>query len=209
MHPGYDLVDYSGRNRPFDQRSVEAVLDFKDVIMEDTPRSKVYSATSGQDLSQIVTVIPELTNLTSVPPPENTEGDLEPIPGKAPRSQQQPNDLPPLLQSDPLAPAPVDQVQFNQTIAVLYVEPPQPEQHTLPPLNHLRKAKEYDVETFQREVHNNTWHFKRCINGYFFNYNEQTLKKLQNIITIADRGMTLLLEEIDRARHGQAILTNP
>ncbi|KAH8789178.1 hypothetical protein BGZ57DRAFT_755021 [Hyaloscypha finlandica] len=113
MHPNYDLVDYSGRNRPFDQRFVEAVLYFED--------------------------------------------------------------------------------------------PSQPEQHTLPPLNHLRKEKEYDAETFQKS-HNTTSHFKRCIDGYFFNHNEQALKELQNIITVADRGMTLLSEEIDRARNGTGVL---
>jgi hypothetical protein len=39
-----------------------------------------------------------------------------------------------------------------------------------------------------------------CINRYFFNHNEQVLKELQNIITVADRGMTLLSAKIDRAR---------
>jgi hypothetical protein len=38
------------------------------------------------------------------------------------------------------------------------------------------------------------------IDRYFFNHNEQFLKKLQNIITVADRGMTLLSAKIDRAR---------
>lgn len=62
-----------------------------------------------------------------------------------------------------------------------------------------RKMKEYDAETFQR-YHNTTSWFKRCIDGLFFNHNEQALKELQNIITVADRGMTLLQGEIDRAR---------
>jgi hypothetical protein len=209
MHPAYDLVDYSGRNRPFDQRFVEAVLDFKDVIVDDTSNSKLRSGLNAEDLPQIAVVIPELTNLTSVLPPESTEDTPGPIFGELPQSQQQTLALPPLLQTDPPIPAPVNQVQFNQTIAGgLYIEPSQPEQHTLAPLNHLRKEKEYDAETFQRG-HNTTSHFKRCIDGYFFNHNEQALKELQNIITVADRGMTLLSAEIDRARYGTEILTTP
>ena len=60
------------------------------------------------------------------------------------------------------------------------------------------KKTDYDAETFQR-YHNTTSHFKRCIDGYFFNHNDQALKELQNIITVADRGMTLISAEIDRA----------
>lgn len=48
--------------------------------------------------------------------------------------------------------------------------------------------------------HNTTSYFKRCIDGYFFNHNEKALKELQNIIQVADRGMTLLQTEIDQAR---------
>lgn len=194
LHPGYDLIDYSGRNRPFDQRFVEAVVDFNDTTMKDA------------QLPQIATVIPELTNLPSVLPPglENPEVTRVPIYDQIPEFEQpqQEHDLPPLLHAAAPSAPPQDHPHFNQTIAGgLYVEPSRPEQHTLPPLNHLRKEKEYDTETFQRS-HNTTSHFKRCIDGYFFNHNEQALKELQNIITVADRGMTLLSAEIDRARYG-------
>jgi hypothetical protein len=223
LHPSYDLVDYSGRNQPFDQRFVQAVLDSNDTIMEDAPNSQTLPALHGPDLPQIATVIPELTNLTSVLPQEPAESEhLEDTPGHIfsgiPRTEQQQQQLaptqaqseqlllPPLLLSEVPTVAPQHQSYFNQTIAGgLYVEPPQPEQHTLPPLNHLRKEKEYDAETFQRS-HNTTSHFKRCIDGYFFNHNEQALKELQNIITVADRGMTLLSAEIDRARYGTEVL---
>lgn len=207
MHPGYDLIDYSGRNRPFDQRFVEAVLESNDPVMKDAPKSKIPSGSHGPDLPQIATVIPELTNLSSVLPQENPDDTPGPFFGELPQSDQQQQLALPLLhpQSPLLTPA----LQFNQTIAGgLYVEPSQPEQHILPPLNHLRKEKEYDAETFQRS-HNTTSHFKRCIDGYFFNHNEQALKELQNIITVADRGMTLLSAEIDRARYGTEILTTP
>lgn len=61
-------------------------------------------------------------------------------------------------------------------------------------------ATEYDAETYQREIRNPTSHLKRCIDGYFFNHNEQALKELQNIISVADRGMNIISEEINRSR---------
>lgn len=62
-----------------------------------------------------------------------------------------------------------------------------------------RRMLQYDCDTTQR-YHNTTSYFKRCIDGWFFNHNEQALKELQNIIQVADRGMNLLQTEIDRAR---------
>ncbi|KAE9376626.1 hypothetical protein N431DRAFT_501442 [Stipitochalara longipes BDJ] len=224
MHPDYDLMDYSGRNEPFDQRFVEAVLASNDAIMKDNSRSEPRAGSHGPDLPQIATVIPELTNLSSVLPPEDLDDAHGPGLDQAHGSEQQDlgstlahpesqvqsdqqTHLPPLGPLGNSTPTPVR--EFNQSIAGgLYVEPSQPEQHLLPPLNHLRKEKEYDAETFQRS-HNTTSHFKRCIDGYFFNHNEQALKELQNIITVADRGMTLLSAEIDRARYGTEILTTP
>jgi len=220
LHPEYDLIDYSGRNEPFDQRFVEAVLESRDAITKDGSTSMRPPA-HGPDLPQIATVIPELTNLSSVLPPEELDethgtsffesvGLQQQEPGSTPLvllESQAPSDQFPL-------PPPVHSViststpprEFNQSVmGGLYVEPSQPEQHILPPLNHLRKEKEYDAETFQRS-HNTTSHFKRCIDGYFFNHNEQALKELQNIITVADRGMTLLSAEIDRARYGTEVL---
>lgn len=58
----------------------------------------------------------------------------------------------------------------------------------------------YDAEAYQRTYHNSTSEFKRSIDGYFINHNEQALKELQNIITVADRGMNMLSAEIERAR---------
>lgn len=63
----------------------------------------------------------------------------------------------------------------------------------------MRHKSEYDAETFQK-THNTTSFYKKCIDGCFFNHNEQALRELQNIITVADRGMVLLSEEIERAR---------
>ena len=62
----------------------------------------------------------------------------------------------------------------------------------------LENKLSYDAESYQR-YHNTTSHFKRCIDGYFFNHNEQALKELQRIITVADRGMSLLAAEMDRS----------
>ncbi|PBP23576.1 hypothetical protein BUE80_DR005675 [Diplocarpon rosae] len=71
-----------------------------------------------------------------------------------------------------------------------------------------RPRGSYDAETFQRQ-HNTTSEFKRSIDGLFVNHNEQALKELQNIITVADRGMTMLSAEIDRARHDGVIGGRP
>lgn len=60
-----------------------------------------------------------------------------------------------------------------------------------------KRANDYDVETYQRH-HNTTSHYKHSIDGYFLNHNEQALKELQRIINLADRGMTLISEEIVR-----------
>lgn len=67
-----------------------------------------------------------------------------------------------------------------------------------------RSMEDYDSETFQRH-HNTTSHFKRCIDGYFYNKNEGALKELQKVITVADRGMNLLSDEIFRDREGEVI----
>jgi hypothetical protein len=55
----------------------------------------------------------------------------------------------------------------------------------------------YDVEAFQR-LHNTTSHWKASIDGLFINHNEKALIELQKIISVADKGMSYLSEEIDR-----------
>ena len=71
--------------------------------------------------------------------------------------------------------------------------------------SYQQNPADYDAETYQ-EIHNTTSHFKRCIDGHFFNHNEQALKELQRIITVADRGMNLIAAEIDRTH---ALQFNP
>ena len=70
----------------------------------------------------------------------------------------------------------------------------------LPPSNQVNETCEYDADTYQRG-RNTTSKFKRCIDGYFFNHNEQALKELQRIITVADRGMALISQELIRSQH--------
>jgi hypothetical protein len=53
------------------------------------------------------------------------------------------------------------------------------------------------VETFQLH-HNTTSHWNRCIDNIFYNHNDKSLAELQKIISIADRGMTLLSENMDQ-----------
>jgi hypothetical protein len=61
----------------------------------------------------------------------------------------------------------------------------------------VRKST-YDAHTFQRYYHNTTSCWKRSIDGYFYNHNEKALLELQKIISVADHGMGLLSEEINR-----------
>ncbi|KAK0104954.1 hypothetical protein ONS95_005215 [Cadophora gregata] len=72
--------------------------------------------------------------------------------------------------------------------------------HSPTPTSTPHPRASYDAETFQRTHHNSTSELKRSIDGYFINHNEQALKELQNIITVADRGMNMLSAEIERAR---------
>jgi hypothetical protein len=105
-----------------------------------------------------------------------------------------------------LATIPTSSVSWpgEQISGPLVLEIGQERPEDLKAVDYLTKRKKYDAETFQRD-HNTTSHFKRCIDGYFFNHNEQALKELQKIITVADRGMNLLSAEIDRARFGNMV----
>ena len=66
----------------------------------------------------------------------------------------------------------------------------------------VRRSSDFDAEIYQRH-RNTTSHFKRCIDGYFFNQNKQALQELQRIMVLADKGMTLISEEISRSRVAQ------
>jgi hypothetical protein len=68
---------------------------------------------------------------------------------------------------------------------------------TMPSRERPVRKVDYDVETFQR-FHNTTSHWKCSIDGLFYNHNEKALVELQKIISVADRGMALLSEEITR-----------
>jgi hypothetical protein len=70
----------------------------------------------------------------------------------------------------------------------------------LPPSKQRKLMNEYDADTYQH-ARNPTSRLKRCIDGYFFNHNEQALKELQRIITVADRGMALITQELIRSQH--------
>lgn len=72
-----------------------------------------------------------------------------------------------------------------------------PTEAQLAPPDQPRPPIYYDLETWQRH-HNSTSHFKKCIDGYFINRNQQALLELQRIISVADQGMALISEEIDR-----------
>jgi hypothetical protein len=80
--------------------------------------------------------------------------------------------------------------------AASYISPTAP--RVVAPKNRLNEISDYDADTYQRS-RNTTSQMKRCIDGYFFNHNEQALKELQRIITVADRGMALISQELTRA----------
>ena len=77
-----------------------------------------------------------------------------------------------------------------------YIAPTAP--RVIAPASHLNNVSDYDADTYQRS-RNTTSHMKRCIDGHFFNHNEQALKELQRIIAVADRGMELISQELIRA----------
>ncbi|KAA8567031.1 hypothetical protein EYC84_010115 [Monilinia fructicola] len=64
----------------------------------------------------------------------------------------------------------------------------------------------YDAEAYQLNQGNRTSHFKRCIDGVFLNHTDGALRELQKIISVADRGMDLINEEINR---NQALVVDP
>ncbi|THV55811.1 hypothetical protein BGAL_0003g00530 [Botrytis galanthina] len=55
----------------------------------------------------------------------------------------------------------------------------------------------YDAEIYQKN-HNTTSNYKKSIDGIFHNNNERALRELQNIVSVADRGMALLTREVER-----------
>lgn len=197
--PNYDLTDPSPLNRSFDQRFVEAALgivsevptpaetgspvSLPDAIAESHPSSlspMPHALGTGEIEAEVdgLDVPPDLVTVGSASPEiaepgARTEDDnFAIITGS--RGLSQPSD------------------QTSDTDDVLLATGNTPATN-----DHKSKRVDYDAETFQRK-HNTTSHFKRCIDGYFFNHNEQALKELQRIITVADRGMQLLSEEIQR-----------
>ncbi|KAF7912668.1 uncharacterized protein EAF01_001689 [Botrytis porri] len=55
----------------------------------------------------------------------------------------------------------------------------------------------YDAEIYQKR-YNTTSNYKKSIDGIFYNNNERALRELQNIVSVADRGMALLTREVER-----------
>jgi hypothetical protein len=91
---------------------------------------------------------------------------------------------------------------FGRTQLAPYLDPPSTTSSSLTSgAVYLQKRPvrkvDYDVEAFQR-FHNTTSHWKCSIDGLFYNHNEKALVELQKIISVADRGMALLSEEIIR-----------
>jgi hypothetical protein len=67
-----------------------------------------------------------------------------------------------------------------------------------------RNRSDYDAESYQ-QLRNTTSHYNRSIDGYFYNHNEQAIKELQRIIAVADKGISLVSEEIDRLQAARIV----
>ncbi|KAH6678238.1 hypothetical protein B0J14DRAFT_317728 [Halenospora varia] len=68
------------------------------------------------------------------------------------------------------------------------------------------KRRSYDAESYMR-YHNTTSHYKKSIDGHFNNHNEYALRKLQKLISCADRGMSQLTSERE-AQNALEVNTN-
>ncbi|KAL3427848.1 hypothetical protein PVAG01_01357 [Phlyctema vagabunda] len=173
-YPNYDLSDPKALGRSFDQRFVEAVFGIGIEI-------EMMDAPSQSDEALELDVIPssDVTPVSfeassSVPPPTLAEPSVSPPTHTASPSRN------------------------DSSISLLRAR--RTGSHRI---HKIRPKIDYDAETYQRH-RNVTSHFKRCIDGWFTNHNEQALRELQKIITVADRGMTLLNEEIERS-HAEAM----
>lgn len=92
--------------------------------------------------------------------------------------------------TSPAASLPEASIAEVDTTEMLDVETPEPP-------SPVPGLLDYDAETYQL-YHNTTSQFKRSIDGYFTNHNEQALQEIQNLINVADRGMSLINQEIER-----------
>lgn len=128
--------------------------------------------------------------------PEHTEVMIAPAPGYIINSPEADADMTGSIPSTTLVSV-EDALRDESCLSVLRARRTGPHR-----VHKIRTKMDYDAETYQR-YRNVTSHFKRCIDGWFTNHNEQALKELQKIITVADRGMALLTEEIERT-HARA-----
>lgn len=117
---------------------------------------------------------------------------------------EQPLAWPPIVSSSMASPWNSRPSSSSSATSAIVPRQPWTLEERIAQLEELRKRRskrmEYDCETFQRTRNSTSW-FKRCIDGNFFNHNEEALKELQKIISAADRGMTFLQSEMDRARN--------
>lgn len=74
-----------------------------------------------------------------------------------------------------------------------------------------RPEIDYDVDAYQ-QYHNTTSDWNSSLDGIFYNHNDKALEQLRNLITIIERGMTLLSDEIERIStmtHFDRVATTP
>ncbi|KAF4636944.1 hypothetical protein G7Y89_g1129 [Cudoniella acicularis] len=179
LHPNYDLKDHTGLKKSFDRRFVEAVMECEDLPAVSQTRIENIAAInlSNQPGSSTIDLQPgksfiDMSSTESMAAPDSTAAEHS---TSSPGSEDLNSSQPSSMNSDP--------AKLSQSCS----------------RRQYSKLMEYDAETFQR-YHNTTSQYKRSIDGHFYNHNEQALKELQNLINVADRGMTLISAEIESFR---------
>jgi hypothetical protein len=171
QHPDYDIPDPNGLNKNLDQRFVEAVMHPEINVIVPLPVAEVEQASSpdlsGVQLAEIESFLEDV-----LPPLDNPTSPLPPLPtGPADTNTVIP---------------PFPTTSSSSSIAMRDNLKP-----GTPPLRPI----DYDAEIFQL-YHNTTSHYKRSIDGYFYDHHEHACRELQNMINVADRGIDLISEEI-------------
>jgi hypothetical protein len=174
QHPDYDIPDTSGRNKNLDQRFVEAVMHSNIKATLSPLVTEEESEASLVGFSDVHMGNVDAFLETSLPPLSN----IPPLPSLP----DVPADVPPVPSTSSLSSSslPTNHKPANQTL----------------------KPADYDAEIYQL-YHNTTSHYKKCIDGHFIDHHEHACRELQNMITVADRGIDLISQEIRSYRHVQ------
>lgn len=176
-HPDYDLKPAKSYGKTFDQRFVEAVMHPELATPEESENSTPSAEYPEQNEVEELTLLAP-TNTTPEAPTPDSESVFS-------QTNTETETITSTSTPTPNEPEPTNSTQTE----------------TESPRNKTRII-DYDAEAFQR-YHNTTSKYKRSIDDCFYNHNTHALRELQNLIEVADRGMALISEEIERYRSVQ------